>query len=231
MGASVSEFLKLLTGEHRVLVLGGLAVIAHGLSRGTKDADVWLEPMNSSEEWIAVLRNAIERSPHPLEIRCLPGWQALSGEALGSNVAETGIVRVHGLQMPLDIFRRPNQLEESAFDEIWNLASPHEDGTRLPDPIHLLSTKEHTGRERDFADHYFLLLKAREQASAMLMAADVADVEAVLARFFDYEVGRQGLLHPNPEVRPIILAELERLVEEGDLLSAEVLDEYRRGLP
>jgi len=229
MGTSVSEFLRLLTGEHRVMVLGGLAVIAHGLSRATKDADVWLEPMGSVDAWVGVLEAALARSSESLEFRCLPGWQTLAGEALRANVRETGIVRVLGLQMPLDVFRRPNQLLESDFDEIWSAAAAHDDGTRLPDPIHLLATKEETGRKHDFDDHFYLLLKARAQASALLMAADVAEAADVLARFFDYEVGRQGLAHPDAGVRGIVLKELERLAAAGDTLAAEVLKEYPQG--
>lgn len=33
-----------------MLLIGGLAVIAHGLSRPTKDADVWLERFDSAEQ-------------------------------------------------------------------------------------------------------------------------------------------------------------------------------------
>lgn len=43
-------FVRRLTQSHRVVVLGVLAVIAHGLSRSTYDGDIWLEPMASVEE-------------------------------------------------------------------------------------------------------------------------------------------------------------------------------------
>lgn len=33
-----------LARKHRVVMLGGLAVIGHGLSRLTYDSDVWLDP-------------------------------------------------------------------------------------------------------------------------------------------------------------------------------------------
>lgn len=45
MGAGSEEFLTRLGDRSRVLLLGGLAVIAHGLSRTTEDADVWLDSM------------------------------------------------------------------------------------------------------------------------------------------------------------------------------------------
>ena len=59
MAAPVSAVVGPLTRRHRVLLLGGLAVIAHGHSRHTKDADVWLDPMASPNVWLAALRSAM----------------------------------------------------------------------------------------------------------------------------------------------------------------------------
>ncbi len=55
---STDDFVRELARRHRVLMLGGMAVIAHGLSRPTKDSDVWLEPFTSTAEWSEKL-NAI----------------------------------------------------------------------------------------------------------------------------------------------------------------------------
>jgi hypothetical protein len=41
MAIPVQAFVNRLAAESRVVVLGGLAVIAHGLSRHTQDVDVW----------------------------------------------------------------------------------------------------------------------------------------------------------------------------------------------
>ena len=41
MATPVQQFIDRLTPEARVLVIGGLAVIAHGYDRHTKDADIW----------------------------------------------------------------------------------------------------------------------------------------------------------------------------------------------
>ena len=51
MEGTVQELIDRLTVEHRVVIVGGVAVIAHGMSRHTKDADVWLDPMDSAEKW------------------------------------------------------------------------------------------------------------------------------------------------------------------------------------
>jgi hypothetical protein len=48
MGATAGEFIQELTRDHDVIVIGGLAIIAHGFNRPTKDADVWLDPLESS---------------------------------------------------------------------------------------------------------------------------------------------------------------------------------------
>jgi hypothetical protein len=40
MAIQVQRFVEHLAESHRVAMLGGLAVIAHGLSRHTKDADI-----------------------------------------------------------------------------------------------------------------------------------------------------------------------------------------------
>lgn len=51
MAIPVQTFIDRLTESHRVVVLGGLAVIVHGYSRHTHVADVWLDPMESPEVW------------------------------------------------------------------------------------------------------------------------------------------------------------------------------------
>jgi hypothetical protein len=223
MGTSVSEFLRLLTSEHRVLVLGGLAVIAHGLSRATKDANVWLEPMVDAKTWLAVLENAMRRSSVSLELRCLPGWQVLHGAELSANIEHTGIVRVLGLHVPLDVFRGPNQVEDSDFDAFWETAQPQDDGTRVPAPLDLLMTKEDTGRDCDNADREFLLAKARVAAGASLAGANALEARRILDSFFDHEVCRRGLANPDPEVRALILTELRVLAQEGDPFAREIL--------
>ena len=63
MAIPVQTFIDRLTESHRVVVLGGLAVIAHGYSRHTQDADVWLDPMESPEVWAAALENVCKEFP------------------------------------------------------------------------------------------------------------------------------------------------------------------------
>ena len=39
------DIARRLAASYRVVTLGGVAVITHGLSRNTHDLDVWLDPM------------------------------------------------------------------------------------------------------------------------------------------------------------------------------------------
>lgn len=48
---STDDFTRELASRHRVILLGGMAIIAHGFSRPTKDSDIWLEPFGSAAEW------------------------------------------------------------------------------------------------------------------------------------------------------------------------------------
>jgi hypothetical protein len=75
MGTTASQFIQALTENHRVLLLGGLAVIAHGYSRATKDADIWLEPLESAADWSRLIEDTCARF-HGLSTHTLPGWVA-----------------------------------------------------------------------------------------------------------------------------------------------------------
>lgn len=55
MGAKAGEFIAVPTERHDVIVIviGGLAVIAHGCTPPTKDADIWLDSMETPAESFA----------------------------------------------------------------------------------------------------------------------------------------------------------------------------------
>jgi len=226
METQVNDFLRLLARERRLLLLGGLAVIAHGLSRGTKDADVWMEPGDSPDEWLASILRTVDAQSTPLSIHCLPDWQILDGNALIEAIADTGLIRINGLSVPLDIFRKPNGYETEQFDSIWENASQLNSDIRLPRAADLLSTKEFTGRDRDSGDWAFLIAKSRnEQGQALASAKTVDQAHKILSDYFDYEVCRQGLNNPDADVKNMILAELRKLADEGDPFAKELLEE------
>ena len=60
MPGEAAQIIEALSSSHRVLVLGGMAVIALGLSRPTVDAAIWLEPMGSIDEWGETIRDVTE---------------------------------------------------------------------------------------------------------------------------------------------------------------------------
>jgi hypothetical protein len=226
MGTTIEQFLELLTSDKRAVLIGGLAVIAHGLSRGTKDADIWLEPMEEAEDWLLTIENAIQKYPLPLTVHCLPGWKELTGKELINNIELTGMVRITGLPMPLDIFRKPNGYEQGSFDSVWENASAHYAGIRLPRASDLLPTKEDTGRQRDFTDWVYLVALSRtEQSEALANARSAAEASRVLDEYFDYEICKRGLKNTRQEVRDIILAELQQLADDGDPFAKEILAE------
>ena len=56
---SAEAFTHALAARHRVVLLGGMAIISHGLNRKTKDVDIWLEPLPAAAEWAAVLNECL----------------------------------------------------------------------------------------------------------------------------------------------------------------------------
>lgn len=89
MDSTAGQFIEALASQHRVLVIGGLAVIAHGFNRPTKDAGVWLEPLNSASEWAEALGKVCDLFSG-LSLHTLPGWREIAGAqiALGNPAQE-----------------------------------------------------------------------------------------------------------------------------------------------
>lgn len=221
--ARLDRFMRRLAAERRVVLLGGLAVIAHGYSRSTHDADVWLEPMSSPAEWAGFVDGIAAWEPGLRLVR-LPYWQAVADVAELAAVAdEIGMVRLLGLECPLDLFRRPNELEENAFEQVWAGSSRSEDGTFLPHPVDVLLSKDDSGRGKDFGDQRFLEEKIRAEWSAKLIGATTAEAEALLARYADHAVCAAALQNPDPAVQALARGLLEEMAAQGDWFSRDVL--------
>ncbi len=112
--ATAAYLTSLLEQEYRVITLGGAAVIAHGFARNTLDADIWLDPLDSPKTWAArlidVLSNSGVATVQPITLGSL---QPIAECDLATVVREDGMIRIAGLDRPLDIFRVPNELEAS----------------------------------------------------------------------------------------------------------------------
>lgn len=224
MGAQTDsdQIIKRLAAEFRVMTLDGLAVIASGLSRNTFDADIWIEPMDSADRWAEGVARTIYDTG-TAEAVAIGSWDRIARSELAAVIERDGVIRINGLERPLDIFRDPNQLEMSHFDEIWQRAQPMDDGTRLPDPIDLLVSKQETGRDKDQTDIIFLEGKIQADYLARLPTASRDEAVRMLERFLTPRVAEAALAHSDQTVRDLGRRFLHELAQEGDPFAAEIL--------
>lgn len=222
---TTSELIGFLASTHRVVVLGGLAVISHGLSRVTHDADCWLEPKNSTKQWCEAVKTLLPKWPR-LQMVSIGDWSELQEEDLAAYVEDFGVVRVLGATQPFDIFRRPNEMEVSEFEEVWNRATPQAHGTRLPDVVDLLLTKQDTGRAKDTYDIQFLEGKAEEMYLERLPKAGPDEALEMLSRFLNPKVAEAAARHTDPQVRDAGMEFLRELADAGDPFARDLLEAF-----
>lgn len=220
---STDHFVRLLTRSHRVVVLGGLAVIAHGFSRSTYDGDIWLDPLGTSREWASFLEQTCADFGG-LTIHRLPGWIHVSGDDVIDAVDEANMVRVQGLDCPLDIFRKPNEIEITDFDAVCRRAKLRGDGTLLPDPLDLIQSKMDTGRDKDLHDIQHLESVVRADYKKRLPAASLAQAQAMLQRYSEWQVLTAALENPLSEVRELAMTHLREFAAAGDPFSQAILE-------
>lgn len=222
MAIPVRTFLGHLTEDHRVLVIGGLAVIAHGYDRHTQDADVWLDPMSSAAEWARVVAGVAALVPSTT-IHRLPGWSVVDPAELAEAVDESGMIRILGLDRPLDIFRCPNEFAEDAFEQVASRARKLTDGTLLVDPLDLIQSKLDTGRTRDQKDIAHLEHLVRADYQRRLPTATPAEARAMLDRYCEWQVLSAALTNPSQEVRDLATTCLRDFAAAGDPFSQAIL--------
>lgn len=203
--------------------MGGLAVIAHGHSRHTQDADIWLDPVESPAEWAAVLERAREDFSG-ITIHRLPGWTEVSGSEIAAAADETGMVRILGLSCPLDIFRRPNEFVELGFEEVVGRARKSSDGTYLPAPLDLIQSKLETGREKDIKDIEHLESLVRDEYKKRLPLATLDEAGEMLDRYSEWQVLVMALENPLEEVRELAMTHLREFAAAGDPFSQAILE-------
>jgi len=216
-----------LASKNRVVLLGGLAVVSHGLSRPTIDADVWLDPLLSPENWACEILNLKSEIPD-LSFLTIAIWSEIAAANLAEIIERDGVIRVMGASQPLDIFRKPNELPIEEFESAWARAKPLHDGTRLPDEIDLLMTKQLTGRDKDAMDIAFLENKAEKRYLAELPVATEVRALEMLERFLTPKVAEAALAHSSPLVREQALSFLRELAAEGDPFAADILKNLPR---
>jgi hypothetical protein len=220
-------FINKLASRHRVVLLGGMAVIAHGFSRRTKDFDVWLEPFSNPTLWAGAFLDVSDTFPEcriwSLARRCV-----LQRDQVADEIAEFGVLRVDGFALPVDVFRKPNELDIEDFDRVWASSRQMDDGVWLPDEIDLYQTKAETGRDHDMKDQVFLAGRVKARFRDRLPTCDPADAFAMLQRYADPEVLAFALESPHAEVRDYALIILHEFEAEGDPYSRDILAAWRQ---
>ena len=223
MDTPTDHFVRQLTRRHRVVVLGGLAVIAHGFSRSTYDGDIWLDPMKDSSEWSEVLEHACLEFGG-LSLRRLPGWTPVAGAQLIDAIQETGMVRIEGLDCPLDVFRKPNEFELHEFDAVCRRGVLRADGTLLPDPLDLIQSKLDTGRDKDLHDIQHLESIVRADYKKRLPLATPEEATVMLGRYSEWQVLLSALENPSPVVHELAMSQLREFAAAGDPFSLAILE-------
>ncbi len=87
---TAGELIAMFAARTRVLVLGGVAVIAHGMSRNTHDADVWVEPGENAVSWANLVLAVIAGFPTITPVR-LALWTPLAAAELADAIESDGI--------------------------------------------------------------------------------------------------------------------------------------------
>jgi len=211
-----------LAKEHRILVLGGLAVISHGHSRPTFDGDIWLDPSLPLNQWSDAIFSLKNKFPD-LRFLEIGNWQVIPESQFNEVIERDGVFRIMGASQPLDVFRAPNELLMEEFEDVWNRATPLDDGTRLPDVIDLLVTKQDTGRDKDIQDIAFLENKAEREYREKLPAASEDDAARMLERFLTPSVAELALRHPGAKVRAMALQFLQEMADDGNPYARDIL--------
>lgn len=219
------DLVRQLALRFRVVTLGGIAVITHGLSRNTHDLDVWIDPMESPEAWCRSLWPEL-MAESKVAIIDIGSFSPVEEGIFPEVIHHDGVVRISGLDRPLDIFRRPNEMDVSGFEEVWERATPQADGTRLPDVVDLLITKQDTGRPKDTYDIQFLEGKAEEMYLERLPKAAAGEALKMLERFLNPKVAAAAATHSDPKVRDAGLKFLRELADEGDPFARDLLAEF-----
>ena len=222
MAATLQQFLARSATRQRVVVLGGLAIIAHGYSRPTKDGDAWLEPLASPDVWAERVRETL-REFEGVTLWSLAERRTLAVEELASTIAHDGVVRVSGLTADLDLFRQPNGLACDDFEAVWQRSTSWADAVRVMEPLDLILTKEGTGRDQDVQDVAFLEGKVRADLGARLAVATPDEADVIFARYVDHVVCERALANPHAAVRAQARALLAELAESGDWFARDIL--------
>lgn len=230
MENTAEKFIEDLSTKARVILIGGLAVIAHGFSRTTKDIDIWMEPCADTGRFSEILFTALSFSKK-LSLYDLRNQSVIKdGDAknIESIIDRDGVMRIVGLDRPIDVFRIPNNMDAAEFENIWARSSDISKNIKVLDEVDLLLTKEDAGRSHDLADITFLESKIRKKYCDELKNADYARAMFLFSRYYDYATCGAALENKNEDVRKLSIKYLNELKDSGDPFAIEILNSIKQ---
>jgi hypothetical protein len=224
MEGRIQDFIRALAARRRVLLLGGHAVIHHGLSRETKAAEIWLEPSRDAAAWSLLLNDVTEAFPE-CYLWDLDARELVEPDRLSALIEDLGVVRAAGLNLPLDVFCRPNNLAEWDFEPAWEQAHPliDEVNLRVLDEVELIVTREDTPHQSDRREITFLEGRIRAKLAPLLAECLPEQARAYFARYADHVTCEAALKNPHPEVRALALEALHEFAAAHNPFAREIL--------
>lgn len=226
---TAQEAVVFLANRRRVVLLGGMAVILHGLSRSTKDYDIWLDPLPEPDVWALEIKELMAVEPTFQAQRIDPvfsgNWLPVSRADIATVGVEDGLIRLAGVDRPIDVFYLPNEIEISDFEGVWQRSTPMEHGLRLIEKIDLIVTKQLTDRAIDRTDVAYLSERVTEEYEGRLINCSEEEATELFARFATPEIAAFACRESqNAKVRELGRRTLEEMRAAGDPFAADLIE-------
>lgn len=218
--------------SQRVLLLGGAAMIFHGLSRGTKDIDIWVDPMADAETWALVLAPLLGANGlYAARAADANGTFAkIETQDIARVVNEDRFIRILGADRDIDVFRSPRNMALSDFDQAWERGeNTIKHGVKVLDSIDLVLTKMETGRIQDQDDIHFLEAKIEASYRNLLKTCSVQKARELFERFVTPSIAAFAAADGgDPAVRLLGKQLLDDLRDAGDPYAVDLLARIQR---
>ncbi len=231
---TAQEAVAFLASKRRTVLLGGMAMILHGLSRNTKDYDIWLDPLPDAQTWAAAIQQLLRREP-PLQVQRISsfgGWTPIGVADVPLVGAEDRLIRITGADRPIDVFFVPNEFDAADFGGVWERGTSIDHGVRLMEAIDLIVTKQLTDRPHDETDIRFLTNKIEAQYRARLRTCSEAETAAMLDRFATPEIAAFAVRESKDDsIRAVGWRILHEMRANGDPFAEEFIREIGLASP
>jgi hypothetical protein len=228
---TAQEAVAFLASKRRTVLLGGLAVILHGLSRNTKDYDIWLDPLPDVQAWAAPIQQLLRGEPsmQVQRVSAFGGWKPISVGDVPGVGTEDRLIRIAGAERPIDVFFVPNEFEARDFEGVWERGTSIEHGVRLIEAIDLIVTKQLTNRPHDETDIRFLTHKVEAEYRSRLRTCSEAEAASMLDRFATPEIAAIAVRESKEDsIRAIGWKILHEMRDNGDPFAEEFIREIER---